>query len=126
MRSEGYGSWVCLCVSLSVGASTHFSIVCFPENDTIYCTGNDNQFYGAVFFLNTLRCRDLSAVSIVRIQTVGHFYSAENACALFLQYYVVEVAFFLLGEKEDFPKFRAGSCLRARFAHNVKLVYYSS
>ena len=35
-------------------------------------------------FLNKLHCRDLSAASIVRIQTVGHFHSAVNACALFL------------------------------------------
>ena len=33
------------------------------------------------FILNMLRCRDLSAATIVRIQTVGHFYSAENAHA---------------------------------------------
>ena len=68
-----------------------------------------------------LRCRDLSAASIVRILTVGHFYTAENVHAHYFGH-VVEVAFFLVGE-EDVLKFREFnlrllSCLRARFAHN--------
>ena len=86
-----------------------------PANDTIYFTGSDNQFNLAVFFLNMLRCRDLSAASIVRIQTVGHFLLCGNAHAHYI-YHVVEVG----------PKLREFwlSCLRARFAHNVKLVYH--
>ena len=72
-----------------------------------------------------LRCRDLSAASIVRIQTVGHFLLCGNAHAHYF-YHVVEVAIFLVGEEEDGPKLREFwlSCLRARFAHNVKLVYH--
>ena len=74
-----------------------------------------------------LRCRDLSAASIVRIQRVGHFYSAESAHAHYI-HHVVEVAFFLVGKEEDVLKLNLCwlSCLRARFALNVKLVYHSS
>ena len=57
-----------------------------------YCTGSDNQFF-LPFFLNMLRCRELSAASMVRIQTVGHFYSAENMHAHYF-HHVVEVAIF--------------------------------
>ena len=53
------------------------------------------------FFLNMLRCRDLSAATTVCIQTVGHFLLAENVHAHYF-YHVVEVAFFSLERKKMF------------------------
>ena len=101
-----------------------------PTNDTIYCTIPSTKRVTAIsliepFFLNMLRYRDLSAAIIVCIQTVGHFLLAENAHAHYF-YHVAEVTFF---EEDDVLKFRELnlrwlSCLRARFAHNVKLVYH--
>ena len=46
---------VCLSVLQLISRST---------NNTIYTTGNDNQFNRAGFFLNMLHCRDLSAATI--------------------------------------------------------------
>ena len=86
-----------------------------PTNDTIYCTGSLIE----PFFL------DLSAATILRIQTVGHFYSAENAHAHhFLPRGVAtcELPFFSL-ERKKFREFNL-RWLSSRFVHNIK--YHSS
>ena len=120
MRSEGYCS---VCVSV---CTCFNSLLDFPQ--TIPSTARVMTIsLIEPFFLNMLRCRDLSAATIVCIQTVGHFFLAENAHAHYF-YHVAEVTFF---EEEDVLKFRELnlrwlSCLQARFAHNVKLVYHSS
>ena len=54
MRSEGYGTWSCVCVCVSVclsvkshltsGASVH------PENTVTYSAGNGGQKFCGVFF----------------------------------------------------------------------------
>ena len=70
-----------------------------------------------------LRCRDLSAASIYS-NSRPFLLCGKRACALFLPRGGSRL--FLDGE-EDVLKFRELnlrwlSCLRARFAHNVKLV----
>ena len=47
MRSEGYGSWVCLSVCVYVLTS-----FIRPTNDTTYLTGNEGQTVCAVFSEN--------------------------------------------------------------------------
>ena len=91
-----------------------------PANDTIYY----NQFNRAVFFLNMFCCRDLSSASIVRIQTVGHI--PKTRMRIISTTCVGSHLFSLWGGERDGLKLREFwlSCLRrARFAHNVKLVY---
>ena len=82
MRSEVtvVGS-VCVCAP-NILYSSHKR----PTNDTTYLTGNEGL--KVWFSLKMLRCRDPTAIRIVRIQTVGHFYSAENAhvhCDLYIR-----------------------------------------
>ena len=50
MRSEGYGSWVCLCVCVSTQRQ-HLTSRMFirPTNDTTYLTGNEDQKICGVF-----------------------------------------------------------------------------
>ena len=73
-----------------------------PTNDTIHCTGNDNQFNLAVF--SEYAPLQRSEHCPICMQTVGHFHFAENAHAHYF-YHVVEVAFFMLVGEEDFLKF---------------------
>ena len=43
MRSEGYGSWVCLCFCVSVTQHLTYRMSIRPTNDTTYLTGNEGQ-----------------------------------------------------------------------------------
>ena len=58
MRSEGYGTWVCVCVCVCVCVSVCLSVkshltsgasVC-PENTVTYSAGNGGQNICGVFF----------------------------------------------------------------------------
>ena len=67
-----------------------------------------------------LRRRDLSVTSIVRVHSVGHFLLAENEHA-HDHMAVRKRKTFVCAVSYDFPWL---SCLQARFAHNVNLVYH--
>ena len=43
MRSEGYSSWVCLCVCLSVESHLTYGASVRPENAVTYSAGNEGQ-----------------------------------------------------------------------------------
>ena len=43
MRSEGYSSWVCLCVCLSVKSHLTYGASVRPENAVTYSAGNEGQ-----------------------------------------------------------------------------------
>ena len=47
---EGYGSWVCVCVSVTLHLTSRMSVRLI--NDTTYLTGNEGQKYRAVFSEN--------------------------------------------------------------------------
>ena len=49
MRSEGYGSWVCLRVCVSVTQHLTYRMFIRPTNDTTYLTGNEDQKMCGVF-----------------------------------------------------------------------------
>ena len=49
MHSEGYGSWVCVCVCLSV---TQHLMFIRPTNDMTYLTGDEGQKFCGVFYEN--------------------------------------------------------------------------
>ena len=65
MRSEGYGSWVCVyvCVVTFNLASRTFIR---PTNDMIYLTGDEGQKFCGVFSENA-PLQSYSASSIVRL-----------------------------------------------------------
>ena len=47
MRSEGYGSWVCVCVCVSVKSHLTFGASVHPENTVTYSAGNGGRkIYG--------------------------------------------------------------------------------
>ena len=54
MRSEGYGSWVCMymCVCLSVCLLLTSRMFIRPTNDTTYLTGDEGQKVCGVFSEN--------------------------------------------------------------------------
>ena len=52
MRSEGYGSWVCVCVCLSVTQHLASRMFIRPTNDTTYVTGDEGQKFCGVFSEN--------------------------------------------------------------------------
>ena len=52
MRSEGYCSWVCLCVCLSGTLNLTSRVFVRLTKDTIYLTGNEGQKICAVFSEN--------------------------------------------------------------------------
>ena len=56
MRSEGYGSWVCVCVCVSVCLSVTFNLASRtfirPTNDMTYLTGDEGQTFCGVFSEN--------------------------------------------------------------------------
>ena len=118
MRSEGYGSWVCLSVcpcsnSLLDGIFVPQTI---RRNKRVIRISLIERFS-----LKMLRCRDLSVTSIVRVHSVGHFLLAENEHA----HYIILRPRGCPEEKDvrvcrdlRFPWL---SSLQARFAHNVKL-----
>ena len=57
------------------------------------------------FFLNMLRCRDLSAATIVRIQTVGHFTLRQTRMR------IISTTWWKSVGEEDVLKFRVSeSC----------------
>ena len=68
MRSEGYGSWVCVSVKshLTSGATVH------PENTVTYSAGNRGQKIGG-FFSETAPLQRSSTAPLKAICTVGHF-----------------------------------------------------
>ena len=43
MRSEGYRSWVCLCVCLSLKSHLTYGASVRPENAVTYSAGNEGQ-----------------------------------------------------------------------------------
>ena len=43
MRSEGYCSWVCLCVCVSVKSHLTYGVSVRPENAATYSAGNEGQ-----------------------------------------------------------------------------------
>ena len=49
MRSEGYCSWVCLCVCLSVKSHLTYGASVRPENAVTYSAGNEGQKVCGVF-----------------------------------------------------------------------------
>ena len=52
MRSEGYGTWVCLCVCVCVSVKSNLTSGAFvrPENTVTYSAGNGGQKICGVFF----------------------------------------------------------------------------
>ena len=52
MRSEGYCTWSCVCVCVSVCHLTSGASVC-PENTVAYSAGNGGQKICGVFFETT-------------------------------------------------------------------------
>ena len=50
MRSEGYGSWVCLCVCVCVKSNLTSGALVRPENTVMYSAGNGGQKICGVFF----------------------------------------------------------------------------
>ena len=98
---------LCVCVCLSMLQLTPRLFV-RPANDTIYFTGNDNQFDLAVFspLQRSERCQHSTHTN-----SRPFFTLRKRACALFLPRGGSRSEFWL-------------SYLRARFAHNVKLVYH--
>ena len=63
---EGYGSWVCVCVCLSVKSHLTSGASVRPENTVTYSAGNG-------FSLKPLRCRDPALPSLKTISMIGHF-----------------------------------------------------
>ena len=115
MRSEGYFSRSCLSVNQHLTSRAFVRL----ENDTTYSAGSEGQnFMG--FCLKPLRCRDPALPTLYGHMCSRPFVRAENAHAHYF-YHVLEVE-----RKEDGLKLREFwlSCLRATFAHNVKLVYH--
>ena len=51
MRSEGYSSWVCLCVSVSQSVTLNLTSRVFVllTKDTTYLTGSEGQKFRTVF-----------------------------------------------------------------------------
>ena len=80
MCSEGYGSWVCVCVSVTQHVT--YRIFIRPTNDMIYLTGNDGQKICGVFSetapLQLERFRYSTAIAS------RPFYSVENAHAYYI------------------------------------------
>ena len=50
MRSEGYGTWSCVCVCLSVKSHLTSGASVRPENTVTYSAGNGGQKICGVFF----------------------------------------------------------------------------
>ena len=86
MRSEGYGSWVCLCVCVCVCVSVtqHLTYRMFirPTNDTTYLTGNDGQ--KIVGFSLKISVAELERFQYSMAIASRPFYSGENAHAYFI------------------------------------------
>ena len=79
MRSEGYSTWVCVCVCLSVTRHLTSRVFVRLTNDATYLTGNEGQKLCAVF---SEKCSvvELQPSSIVRLmRSLPFFFAAENA-----------------------------------------------
>ena len=50
MRSEGYGTWSCVCVCVSVKSHLTSGASVGPENTVAYSAGNGGKKIGGVFF----------------------------------------------------------------------------
>ena len=72
MRSEGYSSWVCLCVShLTYGASVR------PENAVTYSAGNEGQKICGVFSEDAPLLRSSGATVVFRTFRSPFFFIAK-------------------------------------------------
>ena len=78
MRSEGFGSSVCLCVCVCVSVKPHLTsrVSVRPE------IGVNGQQRSKAFSKN----RSVATSCIVRLCVVGHFHSAENVHAVLLDH----------------------------------------
>ena len=83
MCSEGYCSWVFLSVCLSMLQLTPRLFV-HPANDTIYFTGNDNQFNLAVFSEYAPLQRSERCQHSTHTNSWPFFTLRKRTCALFL------------------------------------------
>ena len=72
MRSEGYGSWVCVSVCLSVKSHLTSGVSAHPENTVTYSAGNGGQKI-CVFFSETAPLQRSSTAPLKAIRMVGHF-----------------------------------------------------
>ena len=81
MRSEGYCSWLCLCVCLSVKQHLISGVSIRPENAVTYWAGNEGKYTCGVFS-ETLRCRDPALPALYSYPSSVIFcYAVKRACS---------------------------------------------
>ena len=117
MCSEGYGSWVCLSVTQHLTSRTSVRLT----DDTVDFTGNEGQIFRAVFS-ESAPVAKLERFHIVRVILGSGHYLAETRMHIIFDHVVESGHFVSPGEKTS--KLRELLCLRARYAHSVKLLYH--
>ena len=104
MRSEGYGSWVCLSVCLSVTPHLTSGASVRPESDVTYSTGNEGQKIRGVFSQTALLRRS-STSSVVRPYVQAAIFPAEARMRISCIYHVVWTDSVFGGAKKTVVRF---------------------
>lgn len=110
MRSKGYGSWVCLCVCVSVTRNLTSRASFQPENDITYSTGCEAQS-NQVDFSETTPLQRYTASCIVWL-------SVQSAI---LETTHVHFSVYYMWCEQGLWITNYCSCLQAKFVQNVML-----